>query len=290
MIPAAFDYHAPSTLRQAIAVLRQYDGDARVLAGGMSLIPMMKLRLANPAGLVDLRRIDGLSYVRETGGHIAIGPMTTHYNLESDPLIRAKAPLLADAAALVGDVQVRNRGTVAGSAAHADPAADLPAALLALEASFRVAGGRRRRVIPAHRMFVDAYTTALRADEIITEVAVPTPTPGTGWSYQKLANKASRFAIVGVAALVTRGEAGACDRVRIGVTGAGPSPVRARAAERSLAGREPTPANIDAASRLASRGVECLDDIHGSASYREHLTRELARRALTEAAERSVAP
>jgi carbon-monoxide dehydrogenase medium subunit len=287
VIPAAFEYHAPSTLRQAITVLRKYDGDGRVLAGGMSLVPMMKLRLANPTALVDLRRIDGLAYVYEATGNIAIGPMTTHHKLESDPLVRDRLPLLADTAALIGDTQVRNRGTIAGSVAHADPAADLPAALLALEAVFRVGGGPRRRVVPAHRMFVDAYTTALRDGEIITEIVVPVPPPGAGTSYQKLANKASRFAIVGVAAIVSIADDGTCSRVRIAVTGAGPSPVRARFAERYLAGREPSAAHLGGAGLRASRGIECLEDVHGSPAYREHLTQELTQRALTQAVERA---
>ena len=289
MIPAAFDYHAPTTVRQAVALLRQYDGEARVLAGGMSLVPMMKLRLANPAGVIDLRRVQGMSFIEEVpgGGSLSIGPMTTHFEVESSPLVQDRVPLLAEAAALIGDVQVRNRGTVGGSSAHADPAADLPAVLLAAEASFRVAGGTRRRSIPAARMFVDAYTTALAENEVIIEVRVPQPPKRTGGSYQKLANKASRFAVVGVAALVTLGADGICARVRIGVTGAGPVAVRARAAERYLTGRLPSEGNLAAASQRTARGIEFLADIHGSPDYREHLTGELTRRALETAVGRA---
>jgi carbon-monoxide dehydrogenase medium subunit len=287
MIPAAFEYHAPKTLRQAISTLRKYDGEARVLAGGMSLVPMMKLRLANLAAVVDLGKIDGLAFIDETPDGLAIGPTTTHFEVESSDVVRRLAPILAETAALVGDVQVRNRGTIGGSAAHADPAADLPAALLALEATFSVAGGPRRRTVRADRMFVDAYTSALNEGEIITEVRVPAVASGTGWSYQKLANRASRFAVVGVAALVASGRDGTCTRVRLAVTGAGPAPVRARVAERYLVGKPLTPANIAKAAARATNRIEFLGDVHGSPEYREHLTEEFTKRALTEAIERA---
>jgi aerobic carbon-monoxide dehydrogenase medium subunit len=286
MIPAAFEYHAPKTLRQAVSTLRKYDGDARVLAGGMSLVPMMKLRLANLAAVVDLSRIEGLAYIEEADGGLAIGPMTTHYAVESSDVVARVAPLLAETAAVVGDVQVRNRGTIGGSVAHADPAADLPAALLALEATFRVAGGGRRRTVRADRMFVDAYTSGLEEGEIIAEVRVPGSPARTGWSYQKLANRASRFAVVGVAALVTADSDGTCTRVRIAVTGAGPLPSRARATERYLVGRELTPESIAKGAERATKGIEFLGDVHGSPEYREHLTSELTKRAITQASER----
>jgi carbon-monoxide dehydrogenase medium subunit len=287
LIPAAFDYHAPKTLRQAVNVLRRYDGDARVLAGGQSLIPMMKLRLANLGAVVDLHRIDGLASVEPADSGLAIGPMTTHYALETSALVRERAPLLADAAAMVGDVQVRNRGTIGGAIAHADPAADYPAVLLALEATFRVAGGARRRTVRAERMFVDAYTTALGESEILAEIAIPQAPARTGWSYQKLANRASRFAVVGVAALVTLADDGMCERVRVGVTGAGPFASRAKAAERYLVGRAVTEESIAKAAARAAKGIEFLGDVHGSPAYREHLTMELTKRALTEAAGRA---
>ena len=286
MIPAAFEYHAPTTLRQAISTLRKYDGDARWLAGGMSLVPMMKLRLANLAAVVDLGQIKGLSYINEDAGALALGPMTTHYMVESSEVIKRVAPILAETAALVGDVQVRNRGTIGGSVAQADPAADLPAALLALEATFRIAGGASRRTVRAGKMFVDAYTTALEEGEIILEVRIPAIAERTGWSYQKLANRASRFAVVGVAALVTAGVDGTASRVRVAITGAGPAPERARGTERYLAGRELTPENIEKAAVRAAKHIEFLGDIHGSAEYREHLTLELTKRALTQASER----
>ena len=287
MIPAAFAYHAPKTLRQAVRTLHSYEGDARVLAGGMSLIPMMKLRLANLGAVVDLGRIDGLAFVEPAETDLAIGPMTTHYTLETSTLVRERAPLLADAAAMVGDVQVRNRGTIGGAIAHADPAADYPAVMMASEATFRIAGGTRRRTVSAEQMFVDAYTTSLDEGEILVQVTLPAMRTNTGWSYQKLANRASRFAVVGVAALVTLADDGSCARVRIGITGAGPFAIRARAAERYLTGRVVDDASIAKASERAAKGIEFLGDVHGSPAYREHLTKEITKRALTEATGRA---
>lgn len=283
MIPAAFEYHAPKTLRQAVSILKNYDGEARVLAGGMSLIPMMKLRLANLAAIVDLGRIEGLSSIEESSEGLTIGAMTTHYSIESSGAVRLRAPILAETAALIGDVQVRNRGTIGGSVAHADPAADLPAALLALEATFRITGGSRRRTVRADKMFVDAYTSALNEGEVITEVLVPAAAPHTGWSYQKLANRASRFAVVGIAALISVDEQSICTRVRVAVTGAGPSATRARSTEHYLTGKEVTLESITKAAVRATKGIEFLGDIHGSPEYREHLTSELTKRALIQA-------
>lgn len=286
MIPAAFEYHAPKTLRQAISTLRKYDGEARVLAGGMSLVPMMKLRLANLAAVVDLGRIKGLSFIQEVNGGLSIGPMTTHYDIESSEVVQRISPILAEAAALVGDVQVRNRGTIGGSVAHADPAADLPAALLVLHAKFSIAGSARRRIVRADRMFVDAYTSALEEGEVIAGVHVPAMPPRTGWSYKKLANRASRFAIVGIATQVTTDEQGVCTRARVAITGAGPAPTRARTIERYLTGKKLTPLNITKSATRAIAGIEFLGDVHGSPEYRKHLTMELTKQALTAASER----
>ena len=287
MIPAAFEYHAPSTLRQVLAILRRHPGDSKVLAGGHSLLPLMKLRLAQPGHVVDLGRVAGLSYIEERGGGLAIGAMTTYYMLESSPLVHRRAPALAETAAQVADLQVRNKGTIGGAIAHADPAADLTAVALALEARIRTTGSGRARTIPADRFFVDIFTTQLRETELITEIFVPNQPPRTGSSYQKFANKASHFAIVGVAALVTLDANGICRRVRIGVTGAGPRPSRARASERYLTGKEPSERNLAGAAQRASQGIDCLEDLHGSAEYREHLIRVLAGRALERAVTRA---
>ena len=286
MIPAAFEYHAPTTLRQALAILRRYPGEAKVLAGGHSLLPVMKLRLSQPSHVVDLAGIEGLSYIREQNGGLAIGPMTTYYTLESSPVVRQRAPMLAEPAAQVADLQVRNKGTIGGSLAHADPAGDFSAVALALEARIRTSGAGRARRVPADRFFVDIFTTTLGESELITEVVIPDSPPRTGSSYQKFANKASHFAIVGVAAVVTLDTQGRCQRVRIGVTGAGPKPVRARASERYLTGREPSEQNLAGAAQRASAGIECLEDLHGSAEYREHLIGVMAGRALQQAVSR----
>ena len=303
MIPAAFDYAAPATVREAVALLRGRAGDARALAGGQSLIPMMRMRLVNPALVVDLSRVRGLAYVREhdlggLGGHVrsadppavrgglAIGAMTTYRTLETSSLVRERFPLLAEAVARIADLQVRNRGTIGGALAHADPSADLPALMVAADAVIRVSG-MRSRSIAASRFFVDAFTTALGETEIITEVRLPALPARTGGAYEKLANRASHFAIVGVAALVTLDAAGACSRVRIGITGAGPAASRAHRAERYLAGRAPTEAALEAAAARAGHGIDFTDDLHGSAAYREHLTRRLAFRALSAAVERA---
>jgi carbon-monoxide dehydrogenase medium subunit len=303
MIPAAFEYHAPTSLREALTILRRYPGEAKVLAGGHSLLPMMKLRLARPSHLVDLRRIGNLAYIREQDGSLAIGPMTTYYMLESSDLVRQRIPALAEAAGEVADVQVRNKGTIGGSIAHADPGADLPAVVLALGASIHTAGSGRARNIAADRFFLDVMTTALRETELVTEITIPALPPRTGGSYQKFANKASHFAVVGVAAFVTLtslpgplsigdgegvgGEAGAVQRVRIGITGAGPKAARARAAERYLLGKAPSETNLGEAAQRAATGIEFLSDLHASAEYRQHLTRVLAARALAQAVSRA---
>ena len=294
MIPAAFEYHAPSTLRQVLAILRQHPRDSKVMAGGHSLLPLMKLRLTQPGHVVDLGRVAGLSYIEERDGEerdggLAIGAMTTYYMLESSPLVQQRAPALAETAAQVADLQVRNKGTIGGAIAHADPAADLTAVALALEARIRTTGSGRARTIPADRFFVDIFTTQLQETELITEIFVPNQPPRTGSSYQKFANKASHFAIVGVAALVTLDARGICRRVRIGVTGAGPRPSRARASERYLTGKEPSERNLAGAAQRASRDIDCLEDLHGSAEYREHLIRVLAGRALERAVSRAQA-
>ena len=287
MIPAAFDYVAPATVREALAVLRERAGDARLLAGGQSLIPMMRLRLVNPALVVDLRRVGGLKFASQRDGVLTIGSMITYRQLERSRVVRSFFPLLIEVASQVADLQVRNRGTIGGAIAHADPSADLPALMVAADARILTRGGGRGRSIPATRFFVDAVTTALRETEIITRIVVPVPPARTGGSYQKLANRASHFAIVGVAALVTLDAAGVCSHVRIGITGAGPAASRAQAAESYLAGRAPTEAALEAAAARAGDGIDFTDDLHGSAAYREHLTRRLAFRALSAAVERA---
>jgi aerobic carbon-monoxide dehydrogenase medium subunit len=279
MIPQTFEYTAPKTLDEAVALA---GNGAKVLAGGMSLIPMMKLRLAAPEHLVDLGRIKDLNYIREEGGTLHIGATTTHYLVESSPLVRAKCPLLSAAAAAIGDVQVRNMGTIGGSVAHADPAADYPAALQALEAKIVIRGAKGERTVSAADFFIDSFTTALESGEIIREIVVPMEDAGTGTSYQKMAQPASGFAIVGVAARVRR-SGSKVTLARIGVTGLSNIGYRATAAEKALEGTAGSAEDIAKAAALVAEGADANSDLHASADYRKHLTAVYAARAVTAA-------
>jgi len=283
MIAQKFEYTAPRTLDEALHLLA---AGAKPLAGGMSLIPMMKLRLAAPEHLVDLGKLKELNYVREADGALRIGATATHTDLESSPILRAKCPLLAETAAAIGDVQVRNMGTIGGSVAHADPAADYPAALQALEAKLVLKGSKSERIVTAADFFVDAFTTSLQPSEIICEVIVPMETAGTGTSYQKMPQPASGFAIVGVAARVRR-SAGKIALVRIAVTGLSNRAYRAAAAEQTLEGKVGSAAETQNAAALVSQGVDANSDLHASAEFRRHLAVVHAARALTVALART---
>jgi carbon-monoxide dehydrogenase medium subunit len=279
MIPQQFEYSAPKTLDEALGLLAE---GAKPLAGGMSLIPMMKLRLAAPEHLVDLGRIKDLSYIREQGTVIHIGATTTHHDVESSPLLRGKCPLLAETASHIGDVQVRNMGTIGGSTAHADPAADYPAALQALEAKIVLRGAKSERTVPADQFFVDTFTTALEPGEIVREVIVPVDGDGTGTNYQKVLQPASGFAIVGIAVRL-RKSGDKISMARIGVTGLSNRAFRATAAEKALEGRSGTPAEIQAAAALVGQGIDANSDLHASSDYRLHLAAVYAARALATA-------
>jgi carbon-monoxide dehydrogenase medium subunit len=280
MIPAAFEYLRPASVDEAVKLLDRHGDDAKILAGGHSLLPAMKLRLAQPRIVIDIGRLGDLKGVREKDGRIAVGALTTHWEIQSSALLREKCPLLPEVAGHIGDVQVRNRGTIGGSLAHADPAGDWPAAALALDAEIDVLGPQGSRTIRAKDFFLDVLQAAVRPNEILREIRVA-PT-GTGVAYQKFAQKASGFAVCGVAALV--------DRVRntasIGITGVGGKAYRPSGAEAALRGNL-TAAGIVAASKQAAAGVECLSDIHASAEYRAHLAGVLTRRALERALARA---
>ena len=286
MFSAAFEYHRPGTLAEAVSLLRQKGDAAKLLAGGHSLLPMMKLRLASPAHLIDLGRVPELAGIREEGGAARIGAMTTHEQLAASPVLKGKWQALAEAAGVIGDMQVRACGTIGGSLAHADPAADLPAPLLAFEAEVRVMGGGGERTVAAGDFFRGPSTTALRADDVITEVRLPAPPAGTGSAYVKFPHPASRFAVAGVAAVLTI-EGGTCRRARVAVTGAAGAPARCRATEAALEGKAINAEAIAAAAGKAADGLDCLDDLVASPDYRAHLTRVMAKRALTAAAERA---
>ncbi len=280
-----FAYHAPTSVEEASRQLSRYRQDAKLLAGGHSLVPMMKLRLASPQAIIDLRNIDSLRGIVESDDGITIGAMTTYYELESSDLVNRRAQAVAEAASQVADVQVRNWGTIGGSLAHADPAGDMPAVALALDFTFHAGAARSKRSIAPDRFFRGYLETALRPNEVLTGITCPYLPPRSGSAYLKLANKASHYAIVGVAAAVTVDANGVCSMARIGITGAGPNAVRSRRAERILVGKEPV-ANVIA--RAAKRGGAEIagmfnDDVHASAEYREAMTQVFTERALTQA-------
>jgi carbon-monoxide dehydrogenase medium subunit len=287
MYPAAFEYHTPTTVAEAISLLDRYKEEAKFLAGGQSLIPLLKLRLAQPKHLIDIRKVSGLSGIREAGGVIVIGAMTTHWMLESSDLLRQKLPILPEAAGQIGDMQVRNMGTIGGSLAHADPAADLPAAILALGAELKAVGPKGERTIKADEFFVGLLTTALRPDELLTEIRVPLPPPRTGGAYEKYPHPASRFAIVGVAALLTADEKGTCQMASVAITGIGPKATKARGVEQALTGKALSADVLKAAAEKAPEGIAIRADLQGSVEYKAHLARVYTRRALTQALERA---
>jgi carbon-monoxide dehydrogenase medium subunit len=287
MYPASFEYHRPSSVQEAVGLLSRFKDDAKLLAGGHSLIPMMKLRLAQPKHLVDIGRIGGLAGVREEGGAIVIGALTTHYAVESNATLKQKCPILAEAAALIGDPQVRNLGTIGGSVAHADPAADWPAVVLALGAAFHATGPKGSRTLKVEDFFKDLMTTALGLDEILTEIRIPLPVARTGMAYLKHPHPASRFAVVGVAAVVTLDGTGKCREARVGITGVGPKATRAKGVEAALGGKELDAATIETAARKAAEGIAITADLQGSEEYKAHLTRVYTRRAIEAAAARA---
>ncbi|HVE79348.1 MAG TPA: xanthine dehydrogenase family protein subunit M [Gemmatimonadaceae bacterium] len=287
MYPAPFEYHAPESVQEAIGLLSRYEDDAKLLAGGHSLLPVLKLRFAQPKHLIDVRRIPGLSGIREEGDALVIGATTAHAVVEADPRVRRRVPVLSEAAGQIGDFQVRNMGTIGGSLAHADPAADYPAAMLALGAEVCVAGPTGPRSIGIDGFFTGLLETALRPGEIITEVRIPLPPARTGSAYAKLPHPASRYAVVGVAAVITADGAGKVTAARIGVTGIGPHAFRAGAAERALIGTSPDAPSIAAAVAGVAGGLELRDDGVGPAAYRIGLARTFAARAVEAAVARA---
>jgi len=289
MIPAAFDYRRPTSLAEAAQLLAAHADDAKILAGGHSLVPRMKLRLATPTLLIDIGRLSDLSGIREQHGTLIIGAGTTHYAAESSALLQQRCPLLAETAAAIGDVQVRNRGTIGGSIAHADPAADWPAAILAVGAQMKLIHAGGERMVSAADFFVDLLTTALESREILTEIHVPGNPPRTGGAYLKVAQPASGFALTGVAAQVTLGANNTVQSVAVGVTGVSNTAYRASMTERALQGQAATAEAVAQAAERATEGVEALSDIHASAEYRLHLTRVYTRRALQQAIDRAQA-
>ena len=285
MYPAQFDYHTPGTVKEALDLLGKYKDDAKLLAGGHSLLPAMKFRLARPAHVVDLRKVPGLSGIKEEGGMLVIGAMTTHWAVESSPLVKAKCPVLAQTAAQIGDPMVRNMGTIGGSLSHADPAADYPATIIALNAEMVVEGPKGKRTIKVDDFFKSLMTTAVGPDEILTEVRVPVCGANVGCAYMKFPHPASRFAVVGVAAVLTV-EGGKVSKASIGITGAGTKAVRAKGVEAALLGKALDAATIQAAAEKAPDGVDVQADLQGSVEYKTHLLKVFAKRAIEAAAKK----
>jgi carbon-monoxide dehydrogenase medium subunit len=278
MIPSEFDYAVPESLEEAIRLLEQGAGDAKVLAGGHSLVPLMKLRLATPALLVDLRRLPGLRGVQRENGTLRIGALTHHAEVQDMP----ELGLISSAAAGIADQQVRNRGTIGGSLAHGDPASDLPGVMLALEAAVTVQGPGGQRSVAAADLFEDYLTTAIADDEVLTEIRVPV-LDDYGWGYEKFTRRAEDWAMVGVAAVV-RARDGICEDVRIGLTNMAGTPLRATAAEEALRGQALDEESIARAAEHAAEGTEPPGDLNASPEYKSHLARVLTKRALTAAA------
>jgi aerobic carbon-monoxide dehydrogenase medium subunit len=278
MITAPFDYEAPESLDEAIRMLHENGEDAKLLAGGHSLLPLMKVRIARPSVLIDLRRIPGLHGIEQRNGGWRIGPMTRHADLQDT----TELGVVARAASLIADQQVRNRGTIGGSLAHGDPASDLPAVLLALEGGVTARGPDGERTIEASELFRDYMTTSLAPDEVITDVQLPA-LDGYGFGYQKFTRRAEDWAMVGVCALVSRAADGTCDDVRIGLTNMGATPLRATAAEDALRGGALDDGSIAAAAEQAAEGTDPPGDLNATPEYKRHLARVLTKRALEEA-------
>ena len=287
MIPQAFEYLRPKSLPEALAFLKQYGDRAKLLSGGQSLIPMMKLRLARPQYLIDLNRIAGLSYIKEDGGFLKIGALTREAELESSALVRSKYPLLTDTTAVIADPQVRNLATVGGNLAHGDPANDHPATMIALGAQIAATSSKGERVIPVESFFVSLFTTALDEGEILTEIRIPVPPSKSGGAYLKVERKVGDFATAAVAVQLTLDDKGAIQKAGIGLTNVGPTPVKAKKAEDVLSGKKPDAGTIAQAAELAAAEAEPSTDLRGPAEYKKGLVKELTKRAISRALERA---
>jgi aerobic carbon-monoxide dehydrogenase medium subunit len=288
MIPPAFDYIAPQSLAEAVRALVAHGEEAKLLAGGHSLLPLLKLRLANPKLLIDLSKIPGLSNISQQDDTIVVGALTTHYQIESSELLKSKCPLLPQTARAIGDVQVRNRGTIGGSLAHADPSADWPAAILALGGELKLSGSRGERRIAVEEFFLGAMTTVVEPTEILTEIRVPVSPRRCGSAYLKMAQQASGFAIVGVAVWLRVAQDGRCEDIGVGVTGLSEKPFRARTVESRLRGNKLTPKLIAESTAQVAEGNDPMEDLHASAKFRAHLAQVYTSRAIEEAGKRAV--
>jgi len=287
MFPASFGYVAARSVEEALELMVKHGEDGKLLAGGHSLIPAMKLRLQSPHTLIDLGTVPGLRGVRQEGAELVMGALTVHADVASSELVRKHLPGLAEAASVIGDLQVRNRGTIGGSVAHADPAADLPVILTALDASFAVRSPTASRTIAVDDFFTDFYTTAMNSDEILTEIHVPIPPAGMGSAYAKLPHPASGYVVVSAGALITRQASGTCASARIAIGGLSSGPVRAVATEIELQGKPLTPQMITAAAAKAAQETDPVEDSYASSEYKQYVATIYARKAIEAAVERA---
>ncbi|MGI0070956.1 MAG: FAD binding domain-containing protein [Thermoplasmata archaeon] len=287
MYPPNFEYYAPTTLKEAVGLLEQHQGEAKVLAGGQSLIGMMKLRLAQPAALIDINRIPGLAYLREDDKHLAIGALTRTAELTRSEIVRARYPVLSDAGAEIADPTVRRWGTVGGNVSHGDPGNDLPACMLALDAEYRAHGPKGARSIAARKFYVDSFVTALQPNEVLTEVRVPKPVPGTGNAYSKMERKVGDFATAAVAVHVLLAKNGRIERAGIGLTNVGPTAIYATAASEFLRAKSGTADELAQAGQLAADASQPIADNRGPVDFKKDMVRVWTRRTLTKAIARA---
>jgi carbon-monoxide dehydrogenase medium subunit len=287
MIAASFEYDAPSTLEEAIGLLQRYGEEAKILSGGHSLLPMMKLRLASPERVIDINGIPGLSYIREEAGVLKIGAVTRESELEHSELLKKKFPIFADVTKLIADPQVRNMGTLGGNLAHGDAANDHPAVMLALRANVIATGPGGKRSIPVDEFFLGFYTTALEQTEILTEIQIPDPPKGTGSAYHKLERKVGDYATAGAAVQLTINDKGICSAIGIGLTNVNPTPLRATRSEQALLNKPLTDENIAAAAQLASEDCNPSADLRGDVEYKRAMVAVLVKRMIKKAIERA---
>ncbi len=287
MKPPRFEYFAPRTLHEALTLLADRGDRAKVLAGGQSLIPLLNFRLAHPDALIDINRVADLAYVRASDGGVAIGALTRQHAVERSEMVRTRAAIVAEACRLIGHLPIRHRGTIGGNLAHADPASELPAVIVALEAELTLASASATRTVSADSFFVGPLSTTLAPGEMLTEVRIPGVPARTGSAFVEMARRAGDYALVGVAALITLDGAGRCQRARVALCGVGPTPVRARAAEEALAGQAPAGAALDEAASRAAAATSPPSDLHASAEFRRRLARHFTREAIETAARRA---
>jgi len=287
MKPPRFEYFAPRTLDEALGLLAGHGDRAKLLAGGQSLIPLLNFRLAHPEALIDINRIPELGGIRADDGGVAMGALTRQHAVERSEAVRTRVPIVAEACRLIGHLPIRHRGTIGGNLAHADPASELPAVMLALEAQLTVASTKGTRTLPVDRFFVGPLSTALQTVEMLTEIRVPGLPARTGGAFVEMARRAGDFALVGVAALITLDASGRCQRARVALCGVGPTPIRAGAAEDALVGQAPAGAALDEAASRAAAATSPSSDLHASADFRRKLARHFARQAIATAAQRA---